>query len=384
MLEREFNSCVKKKHKMAGDDDPKPPGPEDKDDGDPYYEPFSEEELQNLMSSQNPNLMDFAFTENTVPPPTPTPITIATSDIIETEMLNQLSLTIPNCEDTDDFLVTYFDDDIDLSWDLSDIPSEFLSDNMDSNIIGEIGTNQDNGNIVGGTGALEVSTRVFVENGPNVEAGGGSSAPITPTVSIGILMCTCCNLLRTLIHSNGIITSYYIYHFRILFIEWLCFNWLYFMHGCIGQEMMRIDFHGGIGYFCHAILEIRRLDGSTEPQYQTIDLKFLSMEDVKRFIEDYLAARAACGFGVVEDTNADFYQAMNANFSNNQPPMLALPPVDDAPMPQAIVPDPALNVPSVPLYVGLRDEPPVSKGKKRKQTPLAIQVLSLIPQFIIV
>ena len=156
------------------------------------------------------------------------------------------------------------------------------------------------------------------------------------------------------------------------------------MHGCIGQEMMRLDFHGGIGYFCHAILEIHRLDGSTEPQYQTIDLKFLSTEDVKRFIEDYLAARAACGFGVVEDTNADFYQAMNPNFSNNQPPMLALPPVDDVPMPQAIVPDPALNVPSVPLYVGLRDEPPVSKGKKRKQTPLAIQVLSLIPQFIIV
>ncbi|CAF2345433.1 unnamed protein product [Brassica rapa] len=327
---------------MAGDDDPKPPGLEDKDDGDPYYEPFSEEELQNLMSNQNPNLMDFAFTENPLPPPTPTPITIATSDIIETEMLNQLSLTIPNCDDTDDFLVTSFDDDVDLSWDLSDIPSEFLNDNMDSNILGEIGTNDDNGNLVGGTGTLEVSTRVFVENGPNVEAGGGSSAPITPTVSNGILVCTCCNLLRTLIHSNG-------------------------------QEMMRLDFHGGIGYFCHAILEIHRLDGSTEPQYQTIDLKFLSMEDVKRFIEDYLAARAACGFGVVEDTNADFYQAMNPNFSNNQPPMLALPPVDDVPMPQAIVPDPALNVPSVPLYVGLRDEPPVSKGKKRKQTPLAIQ-----------
>ena len=330
---------------MAGDDDPKPSG--DKDNGDPYYEPISEEELQNLMSNQNPNLMDFAFTENPIPPPPPHPVTLATTDIIETGMLNQLSLTIPNCDDgTDDFLVTSVDDDVDLSWELSDIPPEFLYDNYESNTLEEIGANHDNGNNdVCGTGTLEVSTRVFVDNGPNFEAGGGSSAPvapITPEVSGGILVCTCCNLLRTLIHSNG-------------------------------QEMMRLDFHGGIGYFCHAILEIHRLDGSTEPQYQTIDLKFLSMDDVKRFIEDYLAARAACGFGVVEDTNAGFYQALNANFSDNQPPILSVPPLNDFPMPQAIVPDPALNVPSVPLYVGLRDEPPVSKGKKRRQTPLAIQ-----------
>ncbi|KAL0887804.1 hypothetical protein Bca101_011787 [Brassica carinata] len=329
---------------MAGDDDPKPSCLEDKDDGDPYYERFSEEELQNLMSNPNPNLMDFAFTDNPVPPPTLPPVTIATTDIIETGVLNQLSLTIPNSDGTDDFLVTSIDDDIDLSWDLSDIPPEFLSDNMDSNnILGEIGTDLDNGDKNGcGTGRLEVSTRVFVENGPNFEAGGGSSAPITPTVSNGILVCTCCNLLRTLIHSNG-------------------------------QEIMRLDFHGGIGYFCHAILEIHRLDASTEPQYQTIDLKFLSMEDVKRFIEDYLAARAASGFGVEQDTNADFYQAMNTGFSDNQPPILSVPPLDEVPMSQAIVPDQALNVPSVPLYVGLRDEPSVSKVKKRKQTPLAKQ-----------
>ncbi|KAJ0243612.1 RWP-RK domain protein [Hirschfeldia incana] len=336
---------------MAGDDDPKPSG--DKDNGDPCYEPFLDEELQNLMSNQNPTLMDFAFSENPIPPPPPPhPVTIATTDIIETGMMNQLSLTIPNCDDgTDDFLVTSVDDDVDLSWELSDIPPEFLYDNYESNTLGEIGANHDNGNNnVCGTGTLEVSTRVFVDNGPNFEAGGGSSAPvapITPEVSGGILVCTCCNLLRTLIHSNG-------------------------------QEMMRLDFHGGIGYFCHAILEIHRLDGSIEPQYQTIDLKFLSMEDVKRFIEDYLAARAACGYGVVEDTNAGFYQALNANFSDNQPPILSVPPLNDVPMPQAIVPDPALNVPSVPLYVGLRDEPPVSKGKKRRQTPLAIQIKSLL------
>ncbi|CAH8387712.1 unnamed protein product [Eruca vesicaria subsp. sativa] len=328
---------------MAGDDHPKSSGLEDKDDGDPYYEPFSEEELQNLMSNQNPNLMDFDFTETPVPPlPPPPPVTIPTTDIIETGMLNQLSLTIPN-GDTDDLLVTSFDDDIDLSWELSDIPPEFLYDNIDSNILGDFGTNDNN---VGGTSRLEVSTRVFVENGPNFEAGGSSSAPvvpITPTVSNGILVCTCCNRLRTLIHSNG-------------------------------QEMMRLDFHGGIGYFCHAILEIHRLDGSTEPQHQTIDLKFLSMDDVKRFIEDYLAARVACGFGVVQDTNADFYQAMNACFPDNQSPLFVQP-LDEVPMPQAIVRDDhqALNVPSVPQYVGLRDEPPVSKGKKRRKTPLAIQ-----------
>uniref|UniRef100_M4E448 RWP-RK domain-containing protein n=2 Tax=Brassica campestris TaxID=3711 RepID=M4E448_BRACM len=150
----------------------------------------------------------------------------------------------------------------------------------------------------------------------------------TPTISQGLFLCTYCNLLRQLVHANG-------------------------------QEMMRLDLFGGIGYFCHAVIETRRFDGSNELRYQ-MNLK---MEDVKKFIEDYCAARAAGGFVIMQDTNADFYQAMNACTTSSQLLMSTLPPRVDIPMSLA-VPNESLNVASVP---------PAVKGKPRRQTNLSAQ-----------
>ena len=133
------------------------------------------------------------------------------------------------------------------------------------------------------------------------------------------------------------------------------------LYGYTGQEMMRLDLFGGIGYFCHAVIESRRFDGSNELRYQ-MNLK---MEDVKKFIEDYCAARAAGGFVIMQDTNADFYQAMNACTTSSQLLMSTLPPRVDIPMSLA-VPNESLNVTSVP---------PAVKGKPRRQTNLSAQVL---------
>lgn len=146
----------------------------------------------------------------------------------------------------------------------------------------------------------------------------------------------------------------------------------------IGREVTRLDIYGEIGYFCHAILETQPFASSNERRHQTLLLKALKNEDVQKFIEQYCSEREANGFRLVQDTNATFYQAMNAGSVNNQPPMMTMPPPSDVPMSLAM-PDAALNVPPVPLYVGLRDEPPGSREERpRRRTPLAAQVSSLI------
>lgn len=140
---------------------------------------------------------------------------------------------------------------------------------------------------------------------------------------------------------------------------------------------MRLEIYGGIGFFCHAILETRLFVDSLEPQHQTFHLMGLTMEDVRSFIENYCLARQEDGFTVMQDSNAEFYQALNACCTSNQSLMPPLPSRDDVPM-SLSMPDEALNVPPVPQYVGLRKEPPGSlKERERRKTPLAVQVLFL-------
>lgn len=130
---------------------------------------------------------------------------------------------------------------------------------------------------------------------------------------------------------------------------------------------MRLDLYGGIGYFCHAIIETRRFDGSNDLRYQTCHLMDLKMEDVKKFIEDYCAARAASGFVITQDANADFYQAMNACTTSRQS-LMSTPPSRDA-IPMSLgMPNESLNVTSVPPAAKV-------KGKPRRQTHLSAQVL---------
>ncbi|KAG2238798.1 hypothetical protein Bca4012_024110 [Brassica carinata] len=317
---------------MAGSG-PKPIAFQDEDE-DVYYDAYSEEDLINFMSNPNPTLMDLPpFTQDPLLAAPPAPAIEAN----QTMFLQGRLVPVPNKDPIRELVESINNDDDSFTWDTSDILSDDLNDYIDYTVLGEFGN--DNSNNDGESGILEGSTHVFVENGLNFETGGTSTMPTpvitpTPTISQGVFLCTYCNLLRQLVHANG-------------------------------QEMMRLDLYGGIGYFCHAIIETRRFDGSNELRYQTCHLVGLKMEDVKKFIEDYCAARAASGFVVTQDINADFYQAMNACTTSSQSLMSTLPSRDAIPMSLAM-PNESLNVTSVPPAVKV-------KGKPRRQTHLSAQ-----------
>ena len=315
---------------MAGNG-PKPIAFQDEDE-DMYYDAFSEEDLTNFMSNPNPNLMDvLPFTQDPLLAAPPAPAT----EVNRTMFLQGRLVPVPNKDPIREFVESLNNDDDSLTLDTSDTLSDDINDYIDYTVLGEFGN--DNSNNVGESGILEASTHVFVENSLTFETGGTSTVPVpvvtpTPTISQGVFLCTYCNLLRQLVHANG-------------------------------QEMMRLDLYGGIGYFCHAIIETRRFDGSNELRYQTCHLMDIKMEDVKKFIEDYCAARAAGGFVITQDTNADFYQAMNACTTSSQLLMSTLPSRD--PMSLAM-PNGSLNVTSVPPAVKV-------KGKPKRQTHLSAQ-----------
>lgn len=331
---------------MAGDG-PKPMALQVNEDEDLYYDAYSEEDLINFMSNPNPNLMDLPFPQEPLPPPTGL-------------LQNPSLISLPKRDTIKEYLESLKIGDDSFTLDTSDLLSGDLSDCIDYTVRGEFGNDN-----VGESGILEASTHVFVENAYNSEIGGSSTMPVpvitpAPTISQGVFLCTYCNLLRQLVHANGIIsiTKLIVYCYIGRLFEWLCHT---------GQEMMRLDLYGGIGYFCHAIIETRRFDGSNELRYQTCHLMDLLMEDVKKFIEDYCAARAASGFVIMQDTNADFYQAMNACTTNSQSLMSTLPPRVDIPVSLAM-PNESLIVASVPPAVKV-------KGRPRKETHLSAQVL---------
>lgn len=331
---------------MAGDG-PKPMALQVNEDEDLYYDAYSEEDLINFMSNPNPNLMDLPFPQEPLPPPTGL-------------LQNPSLISLPKRDTIKEYLESLKIGDDSFTLDTSDLLSGDLSDCIDYTVRGEFGNDN-----VGESGILEASTHVFVENAYNSEIGGSSTMPVpvitpAPTISQGVFLCTYCNLLRQLVHANGIIsiTKLVVYCYIGRLFEWLCHT---------GLEMMRLDLYGGIGYFCHAIIETRRFDGSNELRYQTCHLMDLLMEDVKKFIEDYCAARAASGFVIMQDTNADFYQAMNACTTNSQSLMSTLPPRVDIPVSLAM-PNESLIVASVPPAVKV-------KGSPRKETHLSAQVL---------
>ncbi|CAD5331829.1 unnamed protein product [Arabidopsis thaliana] len=351
---------------MAGDD-PKSSAPKDDGYEDPYindpfdgFGPFTDEDLINVMADINPNLMDMSFTEHTPPSVLPT----LPSDVDETHLFHELDLSISNYDSKDEFeTLSFVEDGFTIPLDMFEQPNDEHNDNND--VPGEIGN--DNGeNIVGDSTRLELSTRVFGgANGLDFEIGGSSTmpVPVTPTISDGVHACNCCRLLRELVHLKE------------------------------GEERSKLDIYGGIGFICHAILLIQLLaPDSMQRQPLIFHLQHLTMEEVKKFIEDYCSQRVANGLSLLQDTNAAFYQAMSANSIFNQPPpMLTLPSSTDVPLsllspnedhdvPLSLLsPEEALDIQPVPPHVELREEPTtrLPKQREKRQTPLAAQIKSL-------
>ncbi|EOA22954.1 hypothetical protein CARUB_v10003691mg [Capsella rubella] len=330
---------------MAGDE-PKSSAVKDDADEDPYNHPYDGFGwFQNVMDDPNPNLMDMAFTENTSPSMCPPLLPL---DVDQTQLFHELDLSISNYDTNDDFdVLSFFDDGFTTSLDMLEPLNDGPNENVNNDSQAEI--TYDNNNNVGETTRLEVSTRVFGDpNGPNYEIGGTSTIPVASDKDFA---CDCCTMLRELVHIKE------------------------------GEIMTTLVIYGGIGFICHAFLHTRLLPSdSTEPQPQNqpepqkIHLMDLTMEEVKKFIEDYCSQRLASGLSLVQDTNAAFYEAMSVNSIFNQsPPMLAPSTFTEA-----------LDVSLVPLNVGLATEEPTAgmqKKKKNPKTPLAAQVWSRTSQF---
>lgn len=203
---------------MAGGD-PKPIALQDNEDEDIFYDAYSEEYLMSLMSNPNPNLMDLPFSKNTLLAPPPAPAL----EINRTALLGDPSVSNPHGDTIKEYLKSLRIDDGSLTVNTSDALSDDINEYIDYTDLGEIGNEN-----VGESGILQANAHVFAENTMNFETGGASAMPVpvitpTPTISQGLFLCTYCNLLRQLVHANGIYIS--------LSLTFYCYTDLY-LSGC--------------------------------------------------------------------------------------------------------------------------------------------------------
>ncbi|KAK6251106.1 hypothetical protein QUC31_008701 [Theobroma cacao] len=98
--------------------------------------------------------------------------------------------------------------------------------------------------------------------------------------------CSCCQVLREIVHTNGI-------------------------------NVTKLEIHGRLGIICHAILTDR--SGSTnavapDHQYQMFDFCKKSIEYVKQFLSQYCFHRSQTGYVIVQDPLSGFYEALCVGF----------------------------------------------------------------------
>ena len=174
----------------------------------------------NLMSNPNPSLMHLPFRQNPLLAPPPAPAL----EINKTALLGDSSVLNPHGDTIKEYLKSLRIDDDSLTVDTSDTISDDINDYIDYTDLGEIGSDN-----VGESGILQANAHVFAENTMNFETGGTSTIPVpvitpTPTISQGLFLCTYCNLLRQLVHANGIYVS-------ISYMFVYCYTGLY-LSGC--------------------------------------------------------------------------------------------------------------------------------------------------------
>ncbi|KAJ0031148.1 hypothetical protein Pint_13716 [Pistacia integerrima] len=110
----------------------------------------------------------------------------------------------------------------------------------------------------------------------NVNGGNMRTIPMWPVPAVPYL-CSCCLVLREIIHTNG-------------------------------YETTKLEIHGRLGMICHAILEIHQ--SLAVYRYQMIDFCKKSMEDVKNYLVQYCDERKQAGFIMSRDPLSVFYEAL--------------------------------------------------------------------------
>ncbi|KAJ7958396.1 RWP-RK domain containing protein [Quillaja saponaria] len=93
--------------------------------------------------------------------------------------------------------------------------------------------------------------------------------------------CSCCQVLRQLVHTNGSIIA-------------------------------KIEIHGRLGMICHAILEERNVNVSSSNHHQIKMFDFCgkSLEDIKYFLMQYCLRQNLAGFAMMEDPLSSYYETL--------------------------------------------------------------------------
>ncbi|KAI7987653.1 Protein NLP7 [Camellia lanceoleosa] len=127
----------------------------------------------------------------------------------------------------------------------------------------------------------ETSRRQEIPQPPqNLEFGNPVQLPIWPVPPVPY-SCTCCQVLREIIHTNGI-------------------------------HVTKLEIHGRLGLICHAILETQPYNGNwtTGNQYHMFDFCKKSIECVREFLIQYCEERKQGGYTMLQDPLLVFYEAL--------------------------------------------------------------------------
>ncbi|CAL0333609.1 unnamed protein product [Lupinus luteus] len=96
--------------------------------------------------------------------------------------------------------------------------------------------------------------------------------------------CSCCQVLREIIHTNG-----------------FTFN--------------KLEIHGRLGIMCHAIHH-QNINGningasSSNPQFQMIDFTMKNIQEIKNFLVQYCLGQNTSGYVMVQDPLSPYYEAL--------------------------------------------------------------------------
>ncbi|XP_029125407.1 uncharacterized protein LOC114915208 [Cajanus cajan] len=94
--------------------------------------------------------------------------------------------------------------------------------------------------------------------------------------------CTCCQVLRQIIHTNGV-------------------------------QFEKLEIHGTIGVMGHAIIQNRNITQGDHPSsdpHQIIDFHYRSTEQIKSFMVEYCTQMSKLGYIIVEDVLSTYYEIL--------------------------------------------------------------------------
>ncbi|XP_061358942.1 uncharacterized protein LOC133303094 [Gastrolobium bilobum] len=121
----------------------------------------------------------------------------------------------------------------------------------------------------------------------NENLGGGSQIPNNQVLTLEYwpvppapFFCSCCHVLREIVHTNGI-------------------------------KFEKLEIHGRLGIISHVIHHKNISRGSSSnPQYEMIDFSQRNIEEVKQFLIQYCMGQSSAGYFIMQDPMSVYYDAL--------------------------------------------------------------------------